>query len=117
MVANGMNIWGEILGIASGGLVLFLFGTLMAITVKHTNKPAGRKGRRQPTDRGTEETISSDGLIDSFAGLVEEAGGSLPPLVTVSLIAIPLWWLIYMILNWSPYLINIITYTRPSFNP
>ncbi len=117
MTMNGMNMAGEWLSVVVGGFALMLFGVLLAINVKHTNKPAGRRGHRQASDRGTDEPVTSDGLIDSFAGIVEEAGGSLPPLVTAALIIIPLWWLLYMIINWSPALVNIITINKASFNP
>lgn len=117
MTANAMNVWGEILGIAVGAGVLLIFGILTALMVRRPAIPPGSKGRREKGDEGTYETIAADGYIDTFAGVIEEAGGSLPPLVIISLIVIPLWWLIYMIINWSPYLINIITFTQSTYRP
>ena len=109
MTANAMNLGGEILGIAVGAGLLMVFGILTALMVRLPRIAPGSKGRR--------ETISADGYIDSFAGEIEEAGGALPPVVTASLIGIFLWWLIYMIINWSPYLVNIITWTQSTYRP
>jgi hypothetical protein len=117
MTANAMNVWGEILGIAVGAGSLLIFGILTALMVRRPSIPPGSKGRREKEAEGTHETIAADGYIDSFAGVIEEGGGSLPPVVLVALITIPLWWLIYMILNWSPHLINIITVNQSTYRP
>lgn len=117
MTANAMNVWGEIIGIAVGAGGLMLFGILTALMVRRPRVPPGSKGRREKSDQGTYETIAADGYIDSFAGVIEEAGGALPPLVVVSLIAIPVWWLAYMIINWSPRLVNIITFMESTYRP
>jgi hypothetical protein len=47
------------------------------------------------------EEIHADGYIDSFAKDIEEAGGGMPPLVKVALVGIILWWLVYLVLNWT----------------
>jgi len=60
------------------------------------------KGHR-PGDQGDDcEEIHADGYIDSFAKEIEEAGGGMPPIVKVALVGIILWWLAYLILNWTP---------------
>jgi hypothetical protein len=117
MTANAMNLYGEILGIAVGAAGLLIFGILTALLSTRPKIPPGSKGRREKGDEGTHETIAGDGYIDSFAGVIEEAGGRLPPLVIVSLIVIPIWWLAYMIINWSPYLVNIITIMKSTYRP
>jgi hypothetical protein len=117
MTANAMNVWGEIVGIAVGAGVLLIFGILTALMARRPTIPPGSKGRREKGAEGTHEVIAADGYIDSFAGVIEEAGGALPPVVLISVIAIPLWWLIYMIINWSPYLVNIITFIRSTYRP
>ena len=117
MTANAMNLGGEILGIAVGAGLLMVFGILTALMVRLPRIAPGSKGRREKDAEETHEIISADGYIDSFAGEIEEAGGALPPVVTASLIGIFLWWLIYMIINWSPYLVNIITWTQSTHRP
>ena len=117
MTANAMNVWGEIIGIAVGAGILLVFGILTALMVRRPRIPPGSKGRRDKSDQGTHETIAADGYIDSFGGVIEEAGGALPPVVLVALITIPIWWLVYMIINWSPYLVNMITYLQSTYRP
>jgi len=117
MTANAMNVGGEILGIAVGAFALLIFGILFALMSRRPTIPPGSKGRRETGEQGTHETIAADGYIDSFAGVIEEAGGDLTPLVKVGLIVIPLWWITYMIINWSPYLINIITVNQATYRP
>jgi hypothetical protein len=50
---------------------------------------------------GGHEEIRGDGLIDSFSGEIEEAGGGMPLVVKIALPGILLWWLIYLIINWA----------------
>lgn len=117
MTANAMNVWGEIIMIGVGAGVLMIFGILTAFMVRRPRIPPGSKGRREKGMLGTHESIAADGYIDSFAGVIEEGGGALPPVVLVSLITIPIWWLVYMIINWSPYFINIITFNQSTYRP
>ena len=50
------------------------------------------------------EHVRADGYIDSFAGLVEEAGGSMPLIVSVFTIGLAVWWASYLLLLWyEPY--------------
>jgi hypothetical protein len=62
----------------------------------------GSKGHRDPQDQTEHEEIRADGYIDSFAGEIEEAGGSLPWIVRLAIPGVLLWWLLYLILNWAP---------------
>lgn len=98
MTANSLVIGGEVLGIVIGGVIFLLFGIALGIPHRPM-KPSGGEGHREDTD---EETVSPDGYIDSFAGVIEEAGGSLTTVVSLALPGVLLWWLIYMIINWMP---------------
>lgn len=101
MTANSLVIGGEALGIALGGFILLLFG--VALGIPHRSiKPSGGKGHRE--EHGEHETVSPDGYIDGFAGVIEEAGGSLTAVVRLALPGVLLWWLIYMIVNWMPWI-------------
>jgi hypothetical protein len=99
MTANALVIGGEVLGIAIGGFILLLFGVALGIPHRST-KPSGAKGHREEHEE--HETVSPDGYIDSFAGVIEEAGGSLTTVVRLAIPGVLLWWLIYMIINWMP---------------
>jgi hypothetical protein len=100
MTQNSLQLWPEILAVVGGALVLFLFALTVAMRHRSTVAP-GSSGHRDPEEEGAHEEIRPDGYIDSFAGEIEEAGGSLPPIVKLALPGVILWWLIYLILNWT----------------
>ncbi len=115
MTANVMNVWGEVIGIGVGAIILLAWGWLVALMARRPQMPPGARGYRPMGESNEPETIQADGYIDSFAGVIEEAGGGLPPLVKVAAVAIPLWWLIYILVNWSPQLISIVTFKVATF--
>jgi hypothetical protein len=101
MVRNVLEIWPEILGVAGGAAILMLFA--LAISVR--NKPTVQPGSSGHRERGREhegEENRPDGYIDSFAGVIEEAGGGMPLIVRIALPGIIVWWLVYLIVNWTP---------------
>ncbi len=120
MVANVINIWGEIIGIGIGGLILLTFAiTFSPIVRRPSTLPGeagsrttrGQKNRRDAkSEAGGGEVVRADGYIDSFGGVIEEAGGGLPLIVKITAVAIPLWWLIYMILNWTQFILSMRTF-------
>lgn len=121
MTANVLNVWGEIVGIAAGGVALLIFGVFFTTFGRRWQTPPGSAGRRttpgeqQARDHTQEEqggeVVQADGYIDSFAGAIEEAGGGAPLLVKISLVAIPLWWFFYIILNWSQQFLSMRTFS------
>ena len=101
MTQNVLQLWPEILGVLSGIIVLLLFA--ITLGMRHRSKVLpGSSGHRVQEDEGDHEEIRADGYIDSFAKDIEEAGGGMPPVVKLLLPGILLWWLIYLILNWTP---------------
>jgi hypothetical protein len=101
MTQNALELWPEILAVISGTVVLFLFALTVAISHKSKTLP-GSSGHREEEDHEGHEEIQPDGYIDSFAGVIQEAGGGLPPVVVLAVPGILLWWLLYLILNWVP---------------
>ncbi len=124
MVLNVLNTWGEIIGIAAGGLILLIFGLTFSPLVYRPRVPSGAAVERTEPGAGEKEEheakgqekggehVRADGYIDSFAGLVEEAGGSLPLVVSVFTIGLLIWWAVYMVLEWSQALISVRTLWR-----
>jgi hypothetical protein len=108
MTANELVIGAEVLGIAVGGFILFLFGFALGIPHRPV-KPSGSEGHREEHEE--DETVSPDGYIDSFAGVIEEAGGGLTAIVKLALPGILLWWLVYMIVNWVPKIFVMLTHS------
>lgn len=117
MAVNVLNVWGEIIGIAGGILILLIFGLTFSPLVYKPRVPSGsaargiQEGQKEAhQEEGQEkggEVVRADGYIDSFAGLVEEAGGSLPLIVTIFTIGLFTWWALYLVINWSQYLFSI----------
>jgi hypothetical protein len=101
MTQNALELWPEILAVITGVIVLFLFALAVAIPHRVKTKPGSSGHRAKDEDEGHEE-IRPDGYIDSFAGTIEEGGGSIPPVVAIAIPGVLLWWLIYLILNWTP---------------
>jgi hypothetical protein len=98
---NSLLIFEEIVAVVAGAIVLLVFAVGVAIPLRH-KVPPGLKGHREEEEEGEAEVIRADGYIDSFAGVIEEAGGALPVIVRIAIPSILLWWLIYMIYNWQP---------------
>ncbi len=101
MTANVMQQGLEIFSVIGSAIVLFVFALTLALPHRPKTLP-GSKGHRDPGSEGEHEEIRADGYIDSFAGRIEEAGGSLPWVIKVAVPSILLWWLIYLILFWTP---------------
>ena len=101
MTQNVMQLWPEILAVAVGALILFLFALTVAIPQRPSVQP-GSRGHREEGEEGAHEEVAPDGYIDSFNNTIEEAGGALPPVVKLALPGIIIWWVIYLILNWTP---------------
>ncbi len=122
MVLNVLNVWGEIISIVGGLLVLLIFGLTFSPLVYRPKVPSGaavektEPGEKEEHEaKGQEkggEHVRADGYIDSFAGLVEEAGGSLPLIVSVFSIGLLIWWAAYMLLEWSQALLSVRTLWR-----
>ena len=101
MTKNIMDLWGEILWIGGGIAVLLVFALVVALPQIARSRP-GSSGHRPGEDETLHEEIGPDGYIDSFARDIEEAGGGLPPVMKLAVPAVLLWWLGYLVLNWTP---------------
>jgi hypothetical protein len=101
MTQNVLDIWGEIVGIVAGAGVLIIFAAAIAIKWRPKTLP-GSSGHREKGDEEAGEAIRPDGYIDSFAGVIEEAGGGLPPIMRIAIPGILIWWLVTLILYWTP---------------
>lgn len=101
MTENVLQLWPEILTVIIWAAALALFAITLGMAHRARRRP-GSEGRRPDGGRDEYESIRPDGFIDSFAGEIEEAGGGLPPVLKLVLPGILLWWLLYLVFNWSP---------------
>jgi len=92
----------EVAAVIGGILVLLIFAVVIGLP-QGAGLSAGNQGHRRAEDDTGHEEISADGVIDSFSGEIEEAGGKLPLVVKIALPGVLLSWLIYLILNWTPH--------------
>jgi hypothetical protein len=100
MTVHGLNGLAELLGILGAVAAIGLFA--FALSVRHRPRVLpGSKGHRADDDT-EHERLRADGYIDSFARDIEEAGGGLPLVVRLSTIGFFVWFLLYLILFWSP---------------
>jgi hypothetical protein len=97
MPENTLDLWNEVVWVVAGAVVLMLFAITVAIKHRPNTLP-GSSGHRAKDDAGHEE-IRPDGYIDSFAGVIEEAGGGMPPVVKLALPGILIWFVAYLIVG------------------
>jgi hypothetical protein len=100
MTVHAVGDAAEILGMISAVAVLIILALAVAIRHRPTVLP-GSSGHREQ-DRSQRETIRADGFIDSFSNEIEEAGGGMPIVVRLALIVVPAWYVVYVVLFWSP---------------
>ena len=100
MTQNVMQLWPQVMGVLGGIFILIIFAIALAMP-HHAKTLPGSKGHRSQDGAEDYEEIRADGYIDSFANDIEEGGGGMPPIVKVALPGIILWWLTYLILNWT----------------
>jgi uncharacterized membrane protein len=101
MPDNVLQIGPEILSIVTWTIVLV--AAALAFSIRHRARMgSGASGHRPPEEESQDERISPDGYIDSFANVISEAGGGLPVMGWIVMIALWLMWLLYMIFNWTP---------------
>ena len=101
MPDNVLRVGPEIFAVVSWTIVLF--GAALAFAFKYhaTSDKAGVRGHR-PADQEKEgEIVRPDGFIDSFAGVISEAGGGVPFMASIIMITAFVIWLVYLIVNWQ----------------
>jgi hypothetical protein len=101
MTENVLTVGPEVVTIVVGAVILFLFAVTMAWPQRPKTLP-GSSGHREEGEEGINEEIRPDGYIDSFNKTIEEAGGALPWVVKLALPGILIWWIYYLIVNWTP---------------
>jgi hypothetical protein len=98
---NVLQIGQEVVWILGGAAILILFAVTVSLPHRSGVLP-GSSGHREGADEAGHEVIRADGYIDSFGGEIAEAGGGLPLVVLLAIPGVLGWWLIYLILNWTP---------------
>jgi hypothetical protein len=98
---NVLRVGPEILSVVAWTIVLLAAALTFAFKYHATSDKAGASGPR-PTDEAHKgEIVRPDGFIDTFSGVISEAGGGVPRTATIIMIAVFATWLGYLILNWK----------------
>jgi hypothetical protein len=100
MTLNVLQVPAEIVAIVVGALVLIFFAVALAVPHRPKTLP-GSSGRREG-EEGTYEEIRPDEYIESFNKKVESSSGSAPWYIWLALVGIVVWWVAYLIVNWTP---------------
>jgi len=101
MTLNVLQPVPELITIAVGALVLIAFAVAMAWPQRPKVLP-GSSGQRKEGKEGLPEEIRPEEYIESFSQSVQEARGSVPLFIKLTLAIIAIWWVIYLIVNWTP---------------
>jgi hypothetical protein len=101
MTQNAPQITSLVITVLGSAVVLLFFAISMALPLHGKTQP-GSSGHRRPEDDTGHEDVRPDGYIDSFAKEIEEAGGGMPPLVKYTIPVILIWYVAYLIINWTP---------------
>jgi hypothetical protein len=121
MAMNVLNVWGEIFGIVGGALILIVFCVTFYPLVTRYRVPPPRlddegstEGNPDNQTRGVlpEGKIRPQDYIDSINGEVNSGRGVIPLVVSIFSIGLLLWWLIYLVTNWSQYLWSVRSFWR-----
>ena len=100
MTENVLKIGPQIFSIIAGTIVFLAAAMAFAFKYRATSAKAGESGHR-PEDQAKEaERVSPDGFIDSFAGVVSEAGGGLPFTAVIIMGSVLVCYFVYLFVNW-----------------
>jgi hypothetical protein len=101
MPDNVLRIGPEIFSVLAWTVVLMAAALVFAFKYRATSDKAGASGTRPTSEAHKGEIVRPDGFIDSFSGVISEAGGGVPLTATIIMIAVFAMWLLYLILNWK----------------
>ena len=100
MPDNVLRIGPEIYAVVAGMVVLLGASLAFAFKYSATSDKAGVRGTR-PADQVKEAEIARpDGFIDSFSGVISEAGGGIPFMATVIILVVLVSYFAYLFVNW-----------------
>ena len=101
MPDNVLRVGPQIWSVLAGTIVFF--GAALAFAFKYhaTHSKAGESGLRPEGEAKDAERVSPDGFIDSFAGVISEAGGGLPFMALIIMATTLVCYFVYLFLYWK----------------
>ena len=101
MPDNVLQIGPQIFSVLAGTIVFLGAALLFSFKYHATSAKAGEKGRRPEEQAHEGERVSPDGFIDCFAGVISEAGGSLPFMALIIMGVTLVCYVVYLFLYWK----------------
>ena len=99
MTDNVLQIGPQIFSVIAGTIVFF--GAALIFAFKYHATSAGEQGQRPEGQASDAERVSPDGFIDSFAGVISEAGGGLPFMALIIMGVTLVCYVVYLFLYWK----------------
>jgi hypothetical protein len=96
-----LNVGSAVFTVVLWTVVLLAIALSFSFKYRATSDKAGARGHRPAEQSNEGEAVRPDGFIDSFAGVISEAGGGVPFMATLIMVAVFIVWLAYLILNWK----------------
>ena len=100
MPDNVLRLGPEVFSVVAGIIVLLGGSLAFAFKYNPTSDKAGARGTRPPGQAEEAEVARPDGFIDSFAGVISEAGGGVPFMATLIILAVLVSYVVYLVANW-----------------
>jgi hypothetical protein len=99
---NVLRLGPEIFSVTAGIVVLLGAALVFAFKYSATSDKAGARGQRPSDQKKEAEIARPDGFIDSFAGVISEAGGGIPFMASIIMLLVIVSYFVYLFLNWNP---------------
>ena len=101
MPDNILRVGPQLISVIVGTIVLVGAALSFAFKYRAGSDRAGVQGHRPAGQAKEGEIAAPDGFIDSFAGAISEAGGGVPFMAALIMIAAFATWLVYLLINWK----------------
>jgi hypothetical protein len=101
MPDNVLSVGGQTISVIVGTIVLLGAALAFAFKYRATSDKAGASGQRPADQKDEAEIARPDGFIDSFAGVISEAGGGIPFMAAIIMLVTLVTWFVYLLINWK----------------
>ena len=98
---NVLNVGPEVFAVVVGLIVLLGAALALAFKYRATSSRPGEQGNRPTEGEEDTERVSPDGFIDSYAGVIDEAGGGMPYTGWVIIAVVLVCYVAYLFLFWN----------------
>jgi len=98
---NVLQIGPQIFSVLAGTIVFLGAALIFSFKYHATSSRAGEQGLRPDEQADEGERVSPDGFIDSFAGVISEAGGGLPFMALIIMGVTLVCYVVYLFLHWN----------------